>query len=580
MHVKSFFEYLMGITNDYWTSIPSDPNPIGHSMRDGVAVEDDMALRALLPHIRPKRGRKRPESEDPSNPAAQRQRLSPGSAVDDARHQQWQNTPIDPRSAMPLDAVQTPASAWPPHDTAQTPLTRWPASAVTPSTRNHFWDENVDPGSAVTPSKAKTGSQRRGAKNVSSAWKLGGQEPSIKTRGRPPVNRTPIDTPSTIHAAWPGVHDYSQPSSESPVPAPAQHTNATPNHSLTSHDSHADSQQTQSDSTGQRDDHLPPPAPQAAFQQYQLPQQQVGQRPSRPSISLQVPERHGGSVRLATPPSQSQQFTPSSRQHNKSAPLPTYDNLHAPQAHHGSHRPPNSSEPSANWQNLTNTAPNTYQSSGDDPPGDAIPEYFFETIEDRTNIDPLMAYFIRLTHESDWFDANDNPAEPASMEEATAIVNSTLENMYRTAASSQAFLINLAALAGARMLMTNLTRCVRIGEQEDHTAYRCEWEYRFGHLHGYFNMAASVPFSMWRAPRPKERKHDGATKSATQDGDAAASVAASDADGDGDGSRPLPADHWQNKYKTLLSEVEKKDMELFRLRNKVMESLKSESRDD
>ena len=205
MHVKSFFEYLMGITNEYWTNIPSDPNPIGQSMRDGVAVEDDMALRALLPHIRPKRGRKRPESEDSSNPAAQRQRLSPGSAVDDTRHPHWQSTPIDPRSAMPLDAVQTPASAWPPHDTAQTPLTRWPASAITPSTRNHFWDDNVDPASAVTPSKAKTGNQRRGAKNVSSAWKLAGQEPSVKTRGRPPMNRTPIDTPSTAQHMPPGL---------------------------------------------------------------------------------------------------------------------------------------------------------------------------------------------------------------------------------------------------------------------------------------------------------------------------------------------------------------------------------------
>ena len=192
-----------------------------------------------------------------------------------------------------------------------------------------------------------------------------------------------------------------------------------------------------------------------------------------------------------------------------------------------------------------------------------------------------MAYFARLTHESNWFDADGNPAEPASMEEASAIVNSTLENMYRTAANSQAFLINLAALAGARMLMTNLTRCVRIGEQEGHTAYRCEWEYRFGHLHGYFNMAASVPFSMWRAPRPKDQKDDEAIKRATKygDGAAASSAVGSDADGAGDGRRSLPADHWQNKYKTLLSEVEKKDMELFTLRNKVLDSLKSESRE-
>lgn len=178
-----------------------------------------------------------------------------------------------------------------------------------------------------------------------------------------------------------------------------------------------------------------------------------------------------------------------------------------------------------------------------------------------------MAYFIRLTHESDWYDAEGKPTEAASMEEATAIINATLENMYKTAATSQAFLINLAALAGARMLMTNLTRCVRLGEKEDHTAYNCEWEYKFGHLRGYFNMAAAVPFTMWRAKPAGVDGQSGAGQGA------AASASPND---DLDNANPrLQAEHWQNKYKSLLGQVDKMDRELFDLRNKVIDSLKT-----
>lgn len=279
--------------------------------------------------------------------------------------------------------------------------------------------------------------------------------------------------------------------------------------------------------------------------------QNENSRPPRPSISVQVPERAGGAVRLATPQ------PPAAGEPDA---LPTYDNMHRPQP--GQPQPHADNAKSQKWDPISATA-DAYTASGEEP-GENIPEYFFETMKDRTNVDALMAYFIRVTHESDWYDEEGKPTEPASMEEATAIINSTLENMYKTATSSQAFLINLAALAGARMLMTTLTRCVRVGEKEDHTAYRCEWEYRFGHLHGYFNMAAAVPFSMWRA-----KKDAGGP-----DAQAMASAAA------GSHAEPEPtnprlrAEHWQNKYQSLLGQVDKMDKELFELRNKVMDSLK------
>ena len=52
------FEYLLERQHPYWTDIPNDANPALEAGRDGVLPEDDMALRALVPHIRPKRGRR------------------------------------------------------------------------------------------------------------------------------------------------------------------------------------------------------------------------------------------------------------------------------------------------------------------------------------------------------------------------------------------------------------------------------------------------------------------------------------------------------------------------------------------
>src|SRR4051812_38487505 len=54
---------MMGKSHKYMSEVPpvSDPYP---EQRDGVFVEDDLALRALKPEFRPKRGRKRAESDD------------------------------------------------------------------------------------------------------------------------------------------------------------------------------------------------------------------------------------------------------------------------------------------------------------------------------------------------------------------------------------------------------------------------------------------------------------------------------------------------------------------------------------
>ncbi|MBE7181445.1 MAG: hypothetical protein INR71_09600, partial [Terriglobus roseus] len=55
MHVDSFFDYLRGCPKDYYTSIPPPHAPHPESGRDGVVLEEDLAIRALDPSLRPKR---------------------------------------------------------------------------------------------------------------------------------------------------------------------------------------------------------------------------------------------------------------------------------------------------------------------------------------------------------------------------------------------------------------------------------------------------------------------------------------------------------------------------------------------
>jgi hypothetical protein len=178
-----------------------------------------------------------------------------------------------------------------------------------------------------------------------------------------------------------------------------------------------------------------------------------------------------------------------------------------------------------------------------------ISEFQFEKMEDRTNVDVVIAFFTRALHDADWFDAEGNPGEPASLEECTALVNSTMETMYKAAPTAQSFLVNLAALSGARMLMTTRVKCTRLGGDADKYMYKMDWEYRFGKFKGPYTMIQNLPRSMWEKPNEDANGGGGA--------------------GEGPGGLPLTAEDWQRKYQNLLQAVRDKDKELLELRTKV-----------
>ncbi|KAF5678895.1 ARS-binding protein [Fusarium heterosporum] len=494
MHVKAFFEYLMDIPNDYWTNIPTDNNPTSQAIRDGVALEDDMALRALFPHIRPKRGRKRPVEDDMA---------SATSTATSPAQTQTQRSHLAPSSA--LDAVSAPMSAdpsrlsgapWTPSDGAhQTSLFRWPQSAITPNSRKSFWDDALEPQSAVTPSKPRLTALRRGPKNVSSAWRPGVANGGVKPRGRPPMNRTPIDV---SHPPFSFGVTAPVPVNTPPVLDPAGSDN----------------------STGPDTTPIPPIISQP---------HPASTRGPRPSISLQVPDRPSGSVRLATPPP------------------PTF-----PAVILNGHHSESQAQLHASYCSATSSIAKTTDEAGaasqqrvENPMSEPkdVPRLFFERIEDRTNIDELIGYLMRNCLTGNWLDEEGNPTHTCSTPEAMAFLNSILEDMYKTAVSPETFLINLAAMSGGGYLLAGPLTFRRCGVKGDARKYICEWEYRLGHIRGQYQMEAMVPLEMLEMD-------------------------------DASPESKLSAEEWQTKYENLLMEMDRRDRKFVDLSTKVRDLLK------
>lgn len=289
MHIDAFFDHLMSKQHAYFTEIPNPNDPYPSSGRDGVTAEEDLAIRALDPSFRPKRGRRRNsdnEQDDKNETDSATKNQStvdsatpysgapmsavPMSAHPDAYHDPWAAaSAVTPQSFAPWSARTQPsaASASVPSNLrwqlghSQTPGTPHPMTAVPTSMSAHI-DAAFDgePKSAVTPSRKR----RRHGPAVSSAWPSN-SAPGAKPRGRPPANRNTQDGPFTTFPADPSnTKSKAQATPSAPTPPDAAV--------------------------------LEQPSPQAG-----TPLSQPGEgRPGR--LSLQVPPHTGGPVRLATPP--------------------------------------------------------------------------------------------------------------------------------------------------------------------------------------------------------------------------------------------------------------------------------------
>ena len=243
LHVDAFFDYLLGKQHPYFTRFPPIDDPYPEHGRDGVPTEEDLALRALDPSLKPKRGRKRNE---PPTPDA---RMGKMSAVDRSEDHNKRGFSAYPHSAFPRSAVPFSALPGTPHHDP------WAeASARTVESGTPY------PSSAInqTPSSARI--RRSHGPSVSSAWPST-TTPGGKIRGRPPAGRSVVDGAFSTF--------------------PVRPTDSTG--SLTM--------------AGSDNDHRigRSPAPAAPSPT------SARERPDRERLQLRVPQYMGGAVRLMTP---------------------------------------------------------------------------------------------------------------------------------------------------------------------------------------------------------------------------------------------------------------------------------------
>ncbi|KAJ6169139.1 hypothetical protein N7497_001982 [Penicillium chrysogenum] len=292
MHIDAFFEYCMGLPHSYYTQLPPS-GPFVSESRDGVLLEEDLALRALVPQWKPKRGRKRVEDRYiEEDRAIKRPQLD--TSVGTVQQGSFQSHSVTfPQSAIPFSAFPddmepndpwtAATSSYPNGSGPDQPSqdTRWrlpdrdaspanyPQSAIIP--RSHLPSDvhmSAEPRSAVTPSTGeKSRSRRRHGPAVSSAWPNSNGLSAGKGRGRPPNRGSSSGSFSTFQV------NPSRESSQAPNP-----NNQPPSLAL----------ETNPPQIFQTPPHNQPPTSVSHG------------RPNK--LQLQVPQHSGAPVRLATPP--------------------------------------------------------------------------------------------------------------------------------------------------------------------------------------------------------------------------------------------------------------------------------------
>ncbi|KAI1813325.1 hypothetical protein GGS20DRAFT_486086 [Poronia punctata] len=477
MHVNAFFDYLLDNPHPYWTQIPNNNNSVAEEVRDGVAAEDDMALRALLPHIKPRRGRKRPEEDGLSKSPSQRPRLESPAFNGDAHqsrpdmHNAWTAHPdsrqafvfppsVDPRSSV-LPGHET-AYPWH-HDMPREPMSAYPHSAITPTTRGSFWPDTAEPRSAVSP-KSKPLGRRHGAKAVSSAWRSAGIAASGKARGRPPMLR---GTPETPLSAFP--------STERSVSGPQSMMFSNPPPT----------------STPTPVQHMAPPEPEPIPSMPEpTPTSATNSRPARPGrLSLQVPERTGGPVRLATPPPPVVMVNGQ----NTAGGSETVDGTRASSnnpANDAANDPNNGPQPGYRLMDRTSMYLNPDNPSQTDKIDIDGP--------DKTNHDEIESVFVVTLTSCTWYDPNGEPGPRPSVAEVVALVRAVVQSIADQALTKEAFLINLAALVGGHFMIRPERVVHRLEIGPDYTKYLCKWNLHYGSTRGTFSLTETVPHSKWK----------------------------------------------------------------------------------
>lgn len=492
MHVDAFFEFLRGQNHVYWSQIPTQNDPVPEE-RDGVPNEEDLALRALLPETRPKRGRKRAEEKEAdageTSNAARRRRVDSHPMPEPPR-ESWNRVPLEEHRAGGMDAtkmLEARLEAWAAGDAD--PLMRVPhphrasepqiSLAATPEyhydrrlthpvyrhpASNSGKSPNVDP---FSPSAMESpGSNEPAARPrrktgtvVSSAWRSSSSIDGSKLRGRPPSNRNQSDGPyNTFPAiselrtsvAAPSVESPAM-SSNGPTPRPETWSSAMGNWSNPNRGSGGNVPLSHKL-------RLPLPIPDRPVNNGSPHYQQ----PTPPAFPVNTPSPNGYTPLTFGPPHWTPRPTIAT---TRQASIPTsYYNGDG---------------------SVTDESPITNSSSAPS----SRPQL---EIQDDTNVDAIDITLMQCILGAEWVDSAGNPGPQPDADEAMRLVRTMIGCQREQAADDNQFLTNVATIAGARLLNRKL-RITRAGEDENKVYYQCLWKIQFGPTQGSIEMKCGMP---------------------------------------------------------------------------------------
>ena len=274
-----------------------------------------MALRALLPEFRPKRGRRKADGIESDNTVlAKRVHVEDPDTIRPSTTFE-EDYSAYPRSALPWSPQSSQPDTWTSHvaiapkttvaeglrsspqpvvqpagqqirwrlNDENTPLTPYPQSAITPRHLRSLSPSFDEPQSAHPSTNSGTSASARSRKRrgpaVSAAWPGSSNAATGKLRGRPPSNRSTQNGPFTTFP----VNPHSKTGPNSVLDPPNLALSPSPSHDHLVEDAARDSQLTMT------------PSPQPV-----VPPQLLAKGPKK--LQLQVPQHLGGPVRLATPP--------------------------------------------------------------------------------------------------------------------------------------------------------------------------------------------------------------------------------------------------------------------------------------
>lgn len=514
MHVDAFFEYLRGQDHIYWIQVPRADDVQMPDERDGVPREEDLALRALLPETRPKRGRKRAEDkerEQDENTNSRKRRIHSHPGQPSSTKEWSQEAPDDDRVAQEAEArklleerleawaasAEEPSYASPsmPHRASAPeikvqineapdrrlthPIYRHPAPESATSTRPlsptlEGRSENAEPNSRP---------RRKPGSVVSSAWRSSSATEGAKLRGRPPSNRNMSDGPFT-------TFPVSQPPSSNlnndmPGPSP---TTVRPQSELWS----------------------------SAVGNWSAPEAPVGGNgPMSDKFRLPppVPSLNNLSPYNPMSPSSLQFNTPSPNLNHLSPETtttgPILNNVHWPSQNHShpmsrahpsstTHRSTTSSSYCADISAPTSTVsplpqtshPITYahRQSIEISPTDPVPP----SPDDTTNVAAIELTYIQCIMGAEWVTPSGAPATPPSTDEALRLARQLLITMRKSAEDDMAYLVNVAAMAGGRLLNVKL-QLRRMYEDDKEIRYASDWCMQLGPVRASRKLQCAVP---------------------------------------------------------------------------------------